>query len=93
MNLSPLSARLKLKQRHLQEWGTLAVIQRKVWILVKEANQESSSHSDNKTDSFNLKRDQFTRSTKMMANQREEREQMKIRHQREVAALEDVIRN
>lgn len=93
MNLSPLSARIKLQRRQQQEWDALVAVQKNVWVLVKETNQQSSSHSDSRQESFNLKRGQFIRFTKMMTSQSEERKQMKMRHQQEVTALEDVIRN
>jgi hypothetical protein len=88
-SLSLLKARIKLQQRHLQEWNSLATDQQKVLALVKEDNARMFSvHQDDKPVCMDLTKKQSARLIKIMVRQHEERQQMKMRHQNEKKSLE-----
>lgn len=88
--LTLLRVRLKLKKRHIFEWETLIINQRKGWELIKqEYDQQISLQS--KEVSVNLRKKKFDRITRLMVRQQEDRLQLLVLHQEEVRLLEAVV--
>lgn len=87
-----LKARVKLQQRHLQEWYDLIADQQMVWRLVKEETaQKITIVSQDKRACIELRSKQAVRLIKLMERQCEERQQLKRRLQEEMNSLEQVV--
>ena len=88
-SLMHISARIKLRNRHLSEWYALADNHQAVWQLVQEeTDKKLAACNDDKLACLKLKRKQNSQLIKIMVQQRQEREQMKVRNQQEFLLLE-----
>lgn len=85
-----IKAQFKLRNRHISEWGALAANQNMVLRLVRQENdQKLSACGDNKLVRADLRYWQSARLINLIASQRDERQQMKVRHWQEETYLEE----
>lgn len=91
--LSPISgARIKLRSRHLLEWQELSALQQTVLTSFRQdCDHKLSLCGEDKIGRFHLRKHQLARITEMMGKHRHTREQVKVRHQRELLLFEQSL--
>lgn len=85
-------AHIKLQKRQFKEWNTLLTNQQEVWKLIDEATSNKLSvYKHDQWACLVIRRQRTTRLTRILARQRNERRQMKGRHQQELVLLDQSI--